>query len=141
MGTVVRDWRLANRARRAAASTRLRSAASTARQLGYELRSAPAPATSRHPVLARAATVLVPLLLLVAWVWWLGSERRAVRAMPPAERVAVYEETMRGFEDLCTPPRAGLESHCRRQAAFLLNFPECTQHCQSLTRPVLQWRS
>lgn len=85
--------------------------------------------------------VVVPLLALVVWVWWLGAERRAVRALPPDERGALFEQTMRGFQDLCVPPRTGLEQHCRRQAAFLVNFPECDEPCLSLTRPILLWRS
>lgn len=85
--------------------------------------------------------VVVPLLLLVAWVWWLGAERRSIRALPPAERAALFEQTMRGFDALCVPPRSGLEQHCRREASFLVNFPECTEHCLGVTRPILLWRS
>jgi hypothetical protein len=84
---------------------------------------------------------VLSLLLVVLWVWWLGAERRAVRALPPAERATIFAQTLHEFADLCAPSRPGLEQHCRRQASFLVNFPECDEHCQSLTRPILQWRS
>lgn len=92
-------------------------------------------------MLGRIATVLSLVAVLAVWGWWLGAERRAVRALPAEERMALFAQTLRGFEDLCRPPRAGLEQHCRRQASFLLNFPECDEHCLSLARPILQWRS
>ena len=139
MGTVVRDWRLANPAGRRKPGPR--SNLATASSFGYEMRTTRAEAPMRHRTLGRIAMVLVPLLLLVVWVWWLGAERRAIRSLPPTERSALFEHTMRGFEDLCMPPRNGLEQHCRRQASFLVNFPECDEHCLSLTRPLLLWRS
>ena len=141
MGTVVRDWRLANRPGRRRTTTGARSGLATAEQVGHELHSPPRVAVPRHHLLGRIAMVLVPMVLLVVWVWWLGAERRAVRALPPAERAALFDQTMRGFEDLCAPPRNGLEQHCRREASFLLYFPECDEHCLGLTRRILQWRS
>lgn len=95
----------------------------------------------RHWLLGRVAMVVIPLLLLFVWVWWLGGERRAIRAMPAGERAELFQITLRGFEELCTPPRDGLQHHCRREASFLINFPECDDHCLSVTRPVLMWRS
>lgn len=141
MGTVVRDWRLANRPYRKRAAGGTRSAPALDEQVGHELHSPARVLVPRHHLAARIAMVLVPLLLLIAWVWWLGSERRAIRALPADERTALFEQTMRGFDDLCVPPRTGLELHCRREASFLLNFPECERHCLNVTRPILLWRS
>jgi hypothetical protein len=141
MGTVVRDWRLANPARRRGRGVGPRSNLATAPSLGHELRFRRGDVASHQRALVRIATVVLPLAAFVLWVWWLGAERRAVRALPPTERAAVFDETMRGFKDLCTPPRNGLEKHCRRQASFLMNFPECDEQCLTLTRPLLQWRS
>lgn len=141
MGTVVRDWRLGNRSARRRARRRTRPSSAAAEQVGHEVRFAPRARAARPRTLRRLALVLVPLLLLVAWVWWLGAERRAIRALPAAERAAVFAQAMRGFEDLCAPPRDGLEQHCRREASFLVSFPECDEHCLRLTRPILLWRS
>lgn len=140
MGTVVRDWRLATPARRRSRHGP-RSDRPAASCQGFELHAPPLDVGSRPRTLARVATVLVTLLVVVLWLWWLGAERRAVRALPPAERAAVFAATLRELADLCAPPRAGLERHCTRQASFLMSFPECDEHCQSLTRPILQWRS
>lgn len=141
MGTVVRDWRIASRSVRRRSSSRSRSAATAAEQSGHELHFTHETPVERHRLLGRIAVVVVPLLLLVVWVWWLGAERRAIRSMPAQERAELFETTIRGFEDLCTPPRTGLENHCRREASFLINFPECDDHCLSITRPILMWRS
>ncbi|MBY0276233.1 hypothetical protein K2Z84_12880 [Candidatus Binatia bacterium] len=141
MGTVVRDWRLAKRPARRRRTRGSRTSLATAEQEGHELHLPPRVPTSTPHLLGRIAVVVVPLVLLVVWVWWLGAERRAVRALPPAERGALFEQTMRGFADLCVPPRAGLEQHCRREASFLLNFPECDARCVAVTRPILLWRS
>ena len=141
MGTVVRDWRLANRPYRKRAAGRTRSAPALDEQVGHELHTPARVLVPRHRLAARIATVLVPLLLLVAWCWWLGAERRTIRALPAPERAALFAQAMRGFDDLCVPPRSGLEQHCRREASFLLNFPECERHCLNVTRPILLWRS
>lgn len=141
MGTVVRDWRLSNRPYRKRRTGGTRSALALDERVGHELHTPVRVLVPRHRVAARIAMVLVPLLLLVAWVWWLGAERRAIRALPALERAALFEHTMRGFDDLCVPPRSGLEQHCRRQASFLVSFPECDEHCLSVTRPILLWRS
>jgi hypothetical protein len=141
MGTVVRDWRLTRRSSRRRTAHGRRAALAVDERVGHELRSPPRAIVPRHRLLVRIAIVVGPLLLLVAWVWWLGAERRAVRALPASERAALFDQTMHGFDDLCVPPRIGLERHCRREASFLLNFPECDQHCLSVTRPILSWRS
>jgi hypothetical protein len=141
MGTVVRDWRLANRPARRGRARESRDRLAAAEQVGHELHLPSRVPVPRSGLPGRIAAILVPLLLLVVWIWWLGAERRAVRALPSAERGALFAETMRGFEDLCVPPRAGLEQHCRREASFLLNFPECDDRCLSVTRPILLWRS
>lgn len=141
MGTVVRDWRLIHAGRRKRSARASGGNTAGALCVGHELHTAPVDLSSEHRTRWRIALVLASLSVLATWTWWLGAEQRAVRALAPAERAVVFERTLRDFEDLCRPPRSGLEQHCRHQASFLMSFPECDEHCHALTRPILQWRS
>jgi hypothetical protein len=90
--------------------------------------------------LARGALALLPMAALGVWAWSLGAERRAIYSLPADERAVVYADTIQAFDAACNPPRAGLTSHCRSQASFLLNFPECDDHCRGVAAPLLHWR-
>jgi len=91
--------------------------------------------------LARGALALLPLAAMVVWVWSLGAERRGIYSLPADERAVVYADTMQAFDAACAPPPAGLTNHCRSQASFLLNFPECDNHCRGVAAPLLRWRN
>ncbi len=93
------------------------------------------------PLLRRIAIAVLPVVVILVWMWTLGAQRRAIEAMPPADRAALYEESLEAFKTACTPPRAGLFDHCRAQADFLTNFDRCADECRSLVAPLLRWRS
>ena len=88
----------------------------------------------------RGALVVLALMVLGAVValQWGGAaaERRALERMPPVERAALYEKTLRGAESLCA--QAGtddaLRDRCADSASFLLLFPECDNACRALAR-------
>ena len=72
------------------------------------------------------------------WLWSRQSEQRAIRAMPEAERAALYRRTFDDLAKVCNPERAPeLQGHCHEQAEFILNFPECDGSCGELARRVL----
>jgi len=76
--------------------------------------------------------------VLALLVGWLASERRAVLAMEPAAREAVFREAWEGFQRLCVETReAALRARCREEARFLLLFPECQGACREQGRA---WR-
>jgi hypothetical protein len=89
----------------------------------------------------RGALVMGWIFLIVAvvahaWVQKIWS----IRALPSAERVALYERTMGDTESACATPEAGegaLHDHCLRQAEFLVLFPECDVRCQRLAQSIL----
>ena len=80
---------------------------------------------------------LVLVLFGVAVAVWSGgeaSERKAILRMSPAERKALYDETLKSTESLCERADAdpALLDRCWRSAEFLLAFPECDASCQEL---------
>jgi hypothetical protein len=76
--------------------------------------------------------VLAALLLAAGLFWVLGTEQRAIHAMAPGKRAAVFQESFATFETLCGEyPGEALMANCRRQARFLRHFPECDVVCRS----------
>jgi hypothetical protein len=77
-------------------------------------------------------------LLLAAgaiWLLWLGSEQRALRDLPAAERAVLYRRTLEDLQSVCAAASAGgLADHCQEQARFILGFPECDPACRRLAR-------
>lgn len=72
------------------------------------------------------------------WIWNLRGEERAIRALPQAERQSLYRRTLEDLRAVCGPSHGGdLSAHCRRQARFILQFPDCDDACQSLARKQL----
>jgi hypothetical protein len=82
------------------------------------------------------ALVLLGLVLVAVWAWNRGAEQRAIRNLPAQERRALYARTLDTLRTPCElgtrPP--GLESFCRKQAAFALEFPECDDVCATVAK-------
>lgn len=73
-----------------------------------------------------------------ALLWWSASaDTRALRALPDAQRLAVYQRTMENLKNTCDPaaPRS-LRDFCRREAELAAKFEECDADpaCQELVR-------
>jgi hypothetical protein len=113
----------------------------------YRSRSPDRPPT--YPVLVearrgagmRVALVAGWMLLIVAivahsWVQSVGS----IRGLPAAERAQIYQRALSEAESDCATPAASqgaLHEHCRRQAEFLVLFPECDGRCQQVAASIL----
>lgn len=89
----------------------------------------------------RGAWVVLALLavvLLAGLFWMQGGEQRAIDAMEPGKRSAVFQQGYASFESLCREdPGGALTSDCRRQARFLRQFPECGSACHERLSPYL----
>jgi hypothetical protein len=77
-------------------------------------------------------------VLALSWIRPTGVEQQAVEELPFRQRAVLYENALREFEVLCTPPRPGLRETCRERARFLSYFAECDQRCHELTHPLLE---
>jgi hypothetical protein len=130
MGEIVRDARLTSRSRQARYTGRVaRTAtllqAANATQLVH-------PRIDPVRVLKALGFVLLPITFVLLCGWFLGAQRRALAALPAAQREVAYAKTLSAFEAMCVSPAIGLEAQCRTQARFLLDFPECDEHCRQL---------
>jgi len=80
-------------------------------------------------------------LVLVAIVALARAEKvEAIRALPAADRTALYHRTMTDLDTTCAVPAArdgALRDHCLRQAEFLTLFPDCDARCQQLATSIL----
>ncbi|MBJ6760604.1 hypothetical protein JGU66_07495 [Myxococcaceae bacterium JPH2] len=79
---------------------------------------------------------VVTLMLVGVWLWLHSSEDRALLAMAPAQRKALFHETQQGFRLMCLSD-AGKDfiPRCRQQATFLARFPECDTACRQEISP------
>lgn len=85
-----------------------------------------------------AALAVLVVLLLAGLLWMQGAEQRAIDAMEPGKRLAVFQQSYASFEALCREdPGRALASDCRRQARFLKQFPECGSACHERLSPYL----
>ena len=83
-----------------------------------------------------SASVLAAGVTVALLGWHQGDERRAIAALPAAERAAIYGGELEIFQSLCgrSPRPDALERECRDKAEFMIQFPECDQACQQLAR-------
>jgi hypothetical protein len=85
-----------------------------------------------------ALLLLGAVAVLVTIVWNLGSERRALRALPDEQRQALLSRTVEEMREICGPGRPeGLQAHCRELASFAAHFEECRGECLELVRQQL----
>ncbi|QSQ21252.1 hypothetical protein JY651_39670 [Pyxidicoccus parkwayensis] len=92
----------------------------------------------------RQAVVLgvVLLFLLGVWLYLQGGENRALNAMSPAQREALFQETRDSIRLMCmsdagVKKKAAFAERCARQADFLNRFPECDAACKQEIAPFL----
>jgi hypothetical protein len=89
----------------------------------------------RWTLLALAAAAAIAL-----WIWRQGAEGREIRGLPAAERQVVYDRTMQNLRAVCTDEKRSLHAYCKREAEFVLNFPECDPSCRELADRILSSR-
>jgi hypothetical protein len=82
------------------------------------------------------AISLVGLAVALLWWWWQQTEQgRALRALPPADRVGLYERTLENLKTVCDPaPGRSVREFCREQATIILELPECDGACRALAQ-------
>lgn len=99
-----------------------------------------APAPDRW--LRRGTWIGVVLLLLVGVFFWLqGGENRALNALAPSQRQALFQETHDEFQELCLLTDGGttrFPKRCAQHADFLVRFPECDDACKQELQPFLK---
>jgi hypothetical protein len=94
------------------------------------------PAARRWKVLIVALAVALLGVAVAAWPGGLAGERRALLRMRSEERRALYDETRRNADALCTHAQTedALRDRCVGAASFLRAFPECDEECQAFAR-------
>jgi len=76
---------------------------------------------------------------LSGWQWSRDEHRRAIAAMPAAERHGQFLRIRHEAEGMC--PRRELKTQCGAELDQLLQFPECDEECRSFTTRMRQlWR-
>jgi hypothetical protein len=94
----------------------------------------------RHARLERGtllnAAILVALVAVLATiVASVGDERRAIRALPVGQRVALYTSQVEYLRSFCGEARPDvLTDQCRTIAEFVSQFEECSAECEDLVR-------
>ena len=79
--------------------------------------------------------ILAVLGSAAVWIWQRGAEGRAVQELSAEDRQLVYSRTMENLRLLCADGRPSLYAYCRREAEFILNFPECDANCHTIAKP------
>ncbi|WP_223640040.1 hypothetical protein [Corallococcus sp. EGB] len=80
---------------------------------------------------------LVFLMLVGAFIWLQGGENRALEAMSPSQREALFADTRDEFRLLCLADGGASRwpRKCAKQAEFLSHFPECDDACRAEVGP------
>ncbi|RKH03315.1 hypothetical protein D7V97_26685 [Corallococcus sp. CA053C] len=84
---------------------------------------------------------IVLMVLLGVFLWLQGGENRALNAMSPSQRQALFQETRDEFQELCLLPDGGttrFPKRCAQHADFLVRFPECDDACKQEAQPFLK---
>ncbi len=86
----------------------------------------------------RALVAGAGLLAAVTVAWNAAAGRRAMKAVPPAQRWALVARGVDELERFCGDARpVALEDHCRDVASVLSQLDECTGACAALVRAQL----
>ncbi|RKG96673.1 hypothetical protein [Corallococcus carmarthensis] len=82
---------------------------------------------------------LVFVAMVGVFIWLQGGENRALSAMSPSQREALFSETRDEFRLLCLVDGGASRwpKKCARQADFLVRFPECDDACRREVEPFL----
>jgi len=90
----------------------------------------------RKIVIALLALIAIVATLIGIWLWAGRAEHKAIHELRAEERQALYDRTLKTLQATCAPPERpkGLDDYCRRQANFILEFPECDSSCENLAR-------
>jgi hypothetical protein len=84
---------------------------------------------SRKMIILLLGSVLV--VMLGVWLWLQGDEDRALKAMAPAQRQVLFQETQASFRTLCLSDAGPhFQPRCQQQAVFLHRFSECDDACR-----------
>jgi hypothetical protein len=98
----------------------------------------PQPVERSLPAWLWAVTACGVVIAMIALLWWSSTaDRRALRALPDDQRLALYARTIENLRDTCDPaPPRSLRDFCRGQAELAANFKECDndRSCQELVR-------
>jgi cytochrome b pre-mRNA-processing protein 3 len=93
----------------------------------------------------RQVVVLAVVLAVLGMVWAYlqGGENRALNAMAPVQRAALFQETLDEIRLTCltdagVKPGGRLEKRCQKQAEFLTRFTECDAACRQEIAPFLR---
>jgi hypothetical protein len=80
---------------------------------------------------------LLASLMSAASVWIGWSRGDDVRRLPDDDRGALYAHTLESIRTFCTPSERlpTIAEPCRREAALVLQFPECDAVCRALAEP------
>jgi hypothetical protein len=78
------------------------------------------------------ALALAALIGVGVWLWFAGSEQRAIRRLPRDDRVALFQRTLENVRTICASTDLALGPYCAEQARILLLFAECDSGCREL---------
>jgi hypothetical protein len=101
------------------------------------------PGTGRYGSRGRHATAwILPAIVVLAIagvmlanILGLSAERRALRALPAEQRLALLSRTVEELRQVCGEGRPdALKDHCRELASFAARFDECRGECEALVR-------
>lgn len=94
--------------------------------------------TSTPERILRAVLVTAAALVVGATVWWSATaDRRAIRALPDAQRLSLLRNTIATLKNVCDPaPPRSMRELCRQQAELAVEFDECRRDpaCRQLAR-------
>jgi hypothetical protein len=85
------------------------------------------------PGWAKAVAVTIAIVAAFAlYLYFTGSERRAIHNLPVGARRALFERTLKNLQSLCSPAEESMRSFCLDQARLAQEFPECDRACRDL---------
>ncbi|MCP3063264.1 hypothetical protein LXT21_31250 [Myxococcus sp. K38C18041901] len=98
-----------------------------------------APTRSQKRVRQAVTLGIVLLVLAGVWAYLQGGENRALNALSPAQREALFQETFDDIRLLCMGDGGPkLVKRCQKQAEFLTRFSECDEACRQELAPLLR---
>jgi cytochrome b pre-mRNA-processing protein 3 len=98
------------------------------------------PSSGEKRVRQLVVLAVVLLVLGAVWLYLQGGENRALNALSPAQRAALFQETRDSIRLMCLSDagvKKAFKGRCAQQADFLARFPECDAACQQEIAPFI----